>query len=257
MSTLHFHRSNPKNHTKTNSLQRKQKGRKNANLNRAIDLKSPPQTPADVEAAELLSERANTLSHGAGVLASIIGGTFLIVKASLTRDPWKIVSVSIFVATLILLYSASTLYHATRRPHVKQHLKVLDHASIYLLIAGSYTPFTLVGLRGGWGWSLFGTIWGLAIGGVIFKFFAAGRFKLISTGIYVVMGWLVIIAIKPMIHVFDPAVLLWLLAGGLAYTGGTLFYHNHRLLYSHAVWHGFVICGSVCHAVAVGLVINS
>ena len=187
------------------------------------------------------------------MLAAFAGGTVLIVLASLTGDPWKIVGSAVFTATLVLLYTASTLYHAARAPVLKGRLKVLDHASIYLLIAGSYTPFTLVGLRGGWGWSLFGVIWGLAVAGVIFKLFSAGRFRLISTGIYVAMGWLVVIAAGPMIRALDASVLGWLVAGGLAYTGGTVFYHNRRLAYSHAVWHGFVMAGSFCHAVAVGL----
>jgi hemolysin III len=198
-------------------------------------------------------ELANTLTHGVGVLGAVGGGTVLIVLASLRGDPWKIVGAAVFSATLILLYSASTLYHFVQAPRVKARLKVLDHASIYLLIAGTYTPFTLVGLRGVWGWSLFGVIWGLAVGGVVFKLFAAGRFKLISTGIYVAMGWMVIIAFGPMLRLLDPAVLIWLVAGGVAYTGGTLFYHNRRLAYAHAVWHVFVLAGSACHGLAVGL----
>lgn len=198
-------------------------------------------------------ELANTLTHAVGVLAAFAGGTVLIVLASLKGDPWKIVGASIFTATLLLLYSASTLYHAARSPVVKRRLKVLDHASIYLLIAGTYTPFTLVGLRGAWGWSLFGIIWGMAIGGVIFKLFSAGRFRLVSTGIYLAMGWLMLIAVGPMVRSLDPSVIAWIVAGGVAYTGGTVFYHNRRMAYSHAVWHGFVLAGSACHAVAVGL----
>jgi hemolysin III len=196
---------------------------------------------------------ANTLTHAVGVVAAVAGGAALITLASLRGDPWKIVSSVVFVATLILLYTASTLYHAARSPALKGRLKVLDHASIYLLIAGSYTPFTLVGLRGRWGWSLFGVIWGLAVAGVIFKLFFAGRFRLVSTGIYLGMGWLVVVAAGPMVRALDTPVLGWLAAGGLAYTGGTFFYHNRRLTYSHAVWHGFVLAGSLCHAVAVGL----
>jgi hemolysin III len=188
-----------------------------------------------------------------GVLAAVTGGAFLIILSSLQGDPWKIVGAAIFTATLILLYTASTLYHAARSPSLKARMKVLDHASIYLLIAGTYTPFTLVGLRGGWGWSLFGVIWGLAVAGVIFKLFAAGRFRLVSTGIYLGMGWLVLIAIGPMIRQLDPAIIVWLVAGGVAYTSGTVFYHNRRVPYSHAVWHGFVMAGSACHGVAVGL----
>lgn len=198
-------------------------------------------------------ELANTLTHAVGVLASLVGGTVLIVRASLEGDPWKVVGAAVFSAALFLLYTASTLYHAARSPGAKRKLKVLDHAAIYLLIAGTYTPFTLVGLRGGWGWSLFGVIWGLAAGGVIFKLFATGRYRVVSTGIYVAMGWLVLIAVKPMVEQLDPAVIGWLVAGGLAYTGGTVFYHNRRIRYSHAVWHGFVLAGSLCHGVAVAL----
>lgn len=198
-------------------------------------------------------ELANTLTHGVGTLAALAGGTVLIILAALQGDPWKIVGASVFSLTLVLLYTASTLYHAVRTPVLKRRMKVLDHAAIYLLIAGSYTPFTLVGLRGAWGWSLFGVIWGLALGGVAFKLFFAGRFRLVSTTIYVAMGWMVLIAVGPMVRHLEPSVLAWLVAGGLAYTGGTFFYHNQRISYSHAVWHGFVLAGSACHAVAVGV----
>jgi hemolysin III len=144
-------------------------------------------------------ELANTLTHGVGVLAALAGGAFLVTMASLRGDPWRIVGAAVFTATLVLLYTASTLYHAARaRPWAKRRLKVLDHASIYLLIAGTYTPFTLGGLRGGWGWSLFGVIWGLAVAGVVFKLFAAGRFPRVSTAIYIAMGWLILIAVGPM-----------------------------------------------------------
>ena len=187
------------------------------------------------------------------MVAALAGGAVLITLASLRGNAWSIVGTAIFSATLVLLYTASTLYHTVRSRTAKARLKVLDHAAIYLLIAGTYTPFTLVGLRGGWGWSLFGVIWGLAVAGVVFKLFAAGRFRLVSTGIYVAMGWLILIAVGPLVRGLDTSVILWLLAGGLAYTGGTFFYHNRRIPYAHAVWHGFVLAGSVCHAVAVGL----
>ncbi len=204
-------------------------------------------------AAPNREELANTLTHGVGVLAALVGGAVLITLASMKGDPYRIVGAAVFTATLLLLYTASTLYHAARSPRVKFRLKVLDHASIYLLIAGTYTPFTLVGLGGAWGWSLFGVIWGLAVAGVIFKLFYAGRFPRVSTGIYVAMGWLVVIAAGPLVQRLSPWVLGWLLAGGIAYTSGTLFYHNKRIPYAHAVWHGFVLAGSACHAVAVGL----
>jgi hemolysin III len=160
------------------------------------------------------------------------------------------VGASIFVATLILLYGASTSYHLASGTRVKERLKVLDHAAIYLLIAGTYTPFTLAGLRGAWGWSLFGVIWGLAAGGVVFKLFFTGRFRVVSTGIYIAMGWLVLIAIVPLVRALDAGTLAWLVAGGITYTAGTLFYHSRRL-YAHAIWHLFVLGGSVCHAIAV------
>ena len=197
-------------------------------------------------------ELANTLTHGCGVAASVAVCVILVVRASLLGDAWKIVGAAVFGATLISLYMASTLYHAVRSQRVKARLKVMDHAAIYLLIAGSYTPFTLGDLRGGWGWSLFGVVWGLAACGVVFKLFFTGRFRRISTGIYIGMGWLVVIAIVPMIREMAPVVLGWLLAGGVVYTAGTVFYHSRRVPYAHAVWHLFVLGGSMCHAIAVG-----
>lgn len=197
-------------------------------------------------------DQANTLTHLVGIVASALGGAALVTWAALRGDPWKIVGVSVFVATLVLLYAASTVYHAVRAPTVKARLKVLDHGAIYLLIAGTYTPFMIGNLRGGWGWSLFGVIWGLALTGIVFKVFYAGRLRALSTAVYVAMGWLVVIAIGPMIHHLNGWTLAWLVAGGVAYTAGTPFYHWHRIRFSHAIWHIFVLLGSVCHALAVG-----
>jgi hemolysin III len=196
---------------------------------------------------------ANVLTHASGVVAAVLGGALLIVMASLEADPWRIVGASLFVLTLVLLYTASTLYHLSLSPAVKRRLKAFDHAAIFLLIAGTYTPFMLVGLRGAWGWSLFGVVWGLAAGGVALKVLAAGRFPLASTAIYLGMGWMVLVAIGPMIRQLSPWVLGWLLLGGVAYSSGTFFYHQRRWAYSHAVWHVFVLAGSTCHAVAVAL----
>jgi hemolysin III len=195
-------------------------------------------------------ELANALTHGAGAVAALVGGIVLIVLAAMYGDVWKVVSSAVFAATLVLLYTASALYHAVRQPRLKARLKVFDHAAIYLLIAGTYTPFTLVGLRGGWGWSLFGVAWGLAVAGVVFKLFFTGRFPRLSTAIYIGMGWMVVVAIQPMLERLSGATLAWLVAGGLAYTAGTVFYHNRRP-YAHAVWHLFVLAGSVCHFAAV------
>src|SRR5262245_23421129 len=196
-------------------------------------------------------ELANTLTHGVGLVASIAGTALLVTFAALNGDVWRIVSSAIFGATLILLYTASTLYHAVQRQRAKARLRVFDHCSIYLLIAGTYTPFTLVGLRGGWGWSLFGVAWGLAAAGVVFKLFSTGKFVRISTAIYLAMGWMALIAVVPMVQRLSPLTLSWLVAGGLAYTLGTVFYLSRRLPFAHAVWHLFVIAGSVCHAIAV------
>ena len=202
------------------------------------------------ESADPRWELANALTHGAGAIASAVGAVVLVVLASLNGDAWQIVGSAVFGATLVLLYTASTVYHAVRTPHVKARLKVLDHCAIYLLIAGTYTPFTLVGLRGGWGWSLFGAVWALAVAGVVFKLFFIERFHLLSTALYVAMGWMVVVAAVPMVQRLSPATLAWMVAGGLAYTSGTLFYHSRRP-YAHAVWHLFVIAGSVCHFAAV------
>ena len=196
-------------------------------------------------------ELASALTHGVGAAAALAGGAVLIVLAALRGDGWQLGASIVFGIALLLLYLASTLYHAIRHPVAKGRLKVFDHCAIYLLIAGTYTPFTLVGLRGALGWWLFGTIWTLALAGVVFKLFHTGRFKLLSTLLYVAMGWLVLVAIVPIFRALDAWTFGWLLAGGVAYTAGTVFYHRPSLRYSHAIWHLFVIAGSVCHYVAV------
>ncbi|MCX6951037.1 MAG: hemolysin III family protein, partial [Verrucomicrobia bacterium] len=175
----------------------------------------------------------------------------LVTMASLRADAWSVTSTAIFGVTLVLLYTSSTLYHCFRDEATKRLLRKFDHASIFLLIAGSYTPFLLVNLRGPWGWSLFGVIWALAVAGVALKFWFTGRFRLGSTLLYVGMGWLVLLALRPM-QAAMPASALWLLvAGGVSYTAGTVFYLWKRLPYHHAVWHLFVLGGSVCHFFAV------
>ena len=195
-------------------------------------------------------EIANAVTHGLGAVASLAAGAVLITFASLAGDVWSIVGASIFVASLVLLYTASTLYHAIPWQRAKARLRIFDHCAIYVLIAGTYTPFLLGPLRGPWGWSLFGTIWTLAVAGVVFKLFYTGRFKRVTTIVYLLMGWLVVVAIQPMMASLPPASLAWLVAGGLSYTAGTVFYLSTRS-YAHAVWHLFVLGGSVCHFVAV------
>lgn len=202
------------------------------------------------------AELANVVTHGVGTAAALVGVTVLVVLVSLRGDPWRVVAAAVYGVSLISLYLFSTLYHAARRPAVKERLKALDHAAIFLLIAGSYTPFTLVTLRGGWGWSLFGVTWGIALAGVIFKLFWAGRFRLLSTLLYIAMGWLVMIAIVPLVRAVSHETLALLFAGGISYTAGTLFYHNRRIPYAHAIWHLFVLGGSAFHYWAIIQVIG-
>lgn len=196
-------------------------------------------------------ERASALTHGVGATAALVAGVVLVTLAALHGDGWQLASAIVFSISLVLLYLASTLYHSFQQPVLKRRLKVFDHCAIYLLIAGTYTPFTLVGLRGTVGWSLFAAIWTLALAGVVFKLFFTGRFRKLSTLIYVAMGWLVLVAIKPVLGALDAWTFGWLVAGGVFYTLGTVFYHRESIPYAHAIWHVFCIAGSVCHYLAV------
>ncbi len=196
-------------------------------------------------------EIAHAITHGVGFLLSVAALTILVVFASLHGDAWHIVSVSIYGSTLILLYTASTLYHALSAPPAKAVFRILDHAAIYLLIAGTYTPFTLVNLRGGWGWTLFGLVWGLALVGVLLEAVARQRVRFLSVSLYLGLGWLAAIAVKPLLASVATGGLALLLLGGLAYTGGVFFYGWQRLPYHHAIWHVFVMAGSICHFFAV------
>ncbi len=206
---------------------------------------------ATIEAASRREEVANAITHGIGTAASLAGGIVLVSLAAATADVWQIVSAVVFSLSLVLLYLTSTLYHLARSETAKTRLKTLDHCAIFVLIAGTYTPFTLVTLRGPLGWGLFGAIWGLAVAGIIFKLFFTGRLRLLSTLMYVAMGWLALIVIGPLVRTIPTSALIWLFAGGLSYTVGTLFYHNRRIPYSHAIWHLFVLAGSVCHFAAI------
>ena len=196
-------------------------------------------------------EIAHSITHGIGALLSIAGLAVLVSSASFNGDAWHIVSSSVYGATLIILYSTSTLYHAITHPRAKSVLQLLDHAAIYLLIAGTYTPFLLVSLRGGWGWSLFAVIWGLAITGIVFEFIDSTRFKKLSLWLYLGMGWIVLLAIKPMLAVVETGGLILLLLGGLSYSLGVIFYVREQMAYHHAIWHLFVLAGSVFHFFAV------
>ena len=196
-------------------------------------------------------EKLNVLSHGIGLVLSVVALVLLVVFASLEGSPWHIVSFSIYGASLIVLYSASTLYHYVQSPKLRHRLNIFDHASIYVLIAGTYTPFTLVVLDGWVGWTIFGVSWGLALIGVILKLFFIGKYDRISTIAYVLMGWLIVFAIKPLVHNLPIEGLLWLLAGGIFYTIGAVLYSIKRIKYNHAIFHIFVLLGSFSHFMAV------
>ena len=196
-------------------------------------------------------ELANAISHGLGALAALAGGSVLITLSAAFGNGWQLAGAIVFSVALVLLYSASTLYHASHDRITKGRFKVFDHCAIYVLIAGTYTPFTLVGLREDGGWWLFAAIWTLAVAGVIFKLFFTGRFKGLSTAIYLGMGWMLLTALGPFLRQVPMETIIWLLAGGLSYTAGTYFYMHKRIPFAHAIWHGFVLGGSACHFVAV------
>jgi hemolysin III len=196
-------------------------------------------------------EIANSVIHGVGFLAALAATPFLVIAAARRGDSVAIVGASVFAGTVMVLYLASTIYHALPRNKVKRVFRIIDHSAIFLLIAGTYTPFTLGVLRGAWGWILFGLVWSLAVIGVTLKSVGGIRYPRLSTTIYLGMGWLALIAIRPLwVHV-PVAGWLWLIAGGLSYTAGIAFYAAERLRYGHFVWHVFVLLGTVCHFFAV------
>lgn len=212
-----------------------------------------PPLPANLDREQTLGEEiANSVSHGLALLAALIGIPFLIVHAVRHGTVGYIVGTCVFSATVILLYLGSTLYHALSSGKAKRIFRVLDHAAIYLLIAGTYTPFTLGVLSGVWGWTLFGILWSLALAGVLLKAFSRRPHMILSTVLYLLMGWMVVIAVEPLLARVPTAGLWWLLAGGLAYTIGVAFFATDwRLKYGHFVWHLFVMAGTVCHFFAV------
>ena len=197
-------------------------------------------------------EIANSVSHGLGLLATVAATPVLIIAAVQRGDADGIVGASVFSATMVLMYLTSTLYHALPRNRAKQVFQILDHGAIFLLIAGTYTPFTLGVLRGMWGWTLFGLVWSLALTGIVLKIVYGAWYQRFSTFLYLVMGWLVVIASKELwLHVSTWG-LVWLLSGGLAYTVGVAFFLvDDRVRYSHFIWHLFVIAGTSCHFIAV------
>lgn len=200
---------------------------------------------------EKKEEKLNVISHALGLVLSIAALVLLVVYASKYGNIKHIVSFSIYGASLIVLYSASTMYHYVQSPKLRYRLNIFDHAAIYILIAGTYTPFTMVVLKGWIGWTIFGVSWGLALLGVILKLFFIGKYDKLSTAAYVLMGWLIIFAIKPLVNNFETEGLLWLFSGGLFYTIGAILYSIKRIKYNHAIFHLFVLLGSFSHFIAV------
>ena len=198
-------------------------------------------------------ERFNSISHLVGTVLALVGASVLITQSALQADPWKIVAFSVYGAMLFALYLASTLYHALRG-RAKAVFKKIDHCSIYLLIAGSYTPFALVSLRGPWGWSLLGAVWTLAVLGIVQEIWLARGERVLSLVIYVLMGWLALVAVVPLWQALTPAGFAWLAAGGACYTLGIVFYAtDHKLRHGHGIWHLFVLAGSTCHFITMAL----
>lgn len=209
----------------------------------ALGLQERPQS--------LGEEIANSVSHGIGLLAALVAFPVLVIAALQRGDVAGIVGASVFATTVVLLYLASMLFHALPGSRAKRIFQVLDHAAIYLLIAGTYTPFTLGVLRGAWGWTLFGLVWGLAVAGIVLKAIGGVRYTTVSTWVYLGMGWLILIAAEPAWTLVPKWGLFWLLAGGIAYTVGVAFFAAERIRYFHFVWHLFVVTGTTCHFIAV------
>ncbi|MFD2191435.1 PAQR family membrane homeostasis protein TrhA [Pistricoccus aurantiacus] len=201
----------------------------------------------------VVEELWHSISHGIGALLSLVGMVVLIILASLMAptDAWTLVGVSLYGTTLVLLYSASTLYHAARQPRWKRLFKLLDHCAIYTLIAGTYTPFLLVNLRGSLGWTLFGVVWSLALGGIVLKLIWPQRFGVLRVAIYLIMGWLILVAAGEMSQRLTSITIALLVAGGITYTLGVIFYAIPAIPFHHTIWHFFVLGGSVCHYFAV------
>jgi hemolysin III len=205
----------------------------------------------EIKAYSPLEERINIASHAAGLFLSLVAGVLMVMRASLHGNAWHVISVCIFGAGLVSLYAASTAYHSATRPQSRARLRIIDHATIYVLIAGTYTPFTLITLNGTVGWVIFAVAWGLAACGIYLKLHFTGRFDLLSTLMYVFMGWIIIFAVKPLIASLPVEGLYWLVAGGLSYTLGAVIYSIKKIPLNHAIFHLFVLGGSTCHFVAV------
>ena len=218
----------------------------------ALVIVVPPETPASQGRAQSRGEEvANSVSHGVGLLAGLVAAPVLMLSAVRHGGAARIAGASVFAVAMVLLYLTSTLYHALPGSRAKQLFRLLDHASIYVMIAGTYTPITLSVLGGTWGWTLFGIVWGLALGGIVLTMAGGVRYPKLRISLYLAMGWLIVVAVKPLWLRMPSEGLLWLSAGGLAYTVGVVFYAAKRVRYGHFVWHLFVIAGTACHFIAV------
>jgi hemolysin III len=198
-----------------------------------------------------LEEKTNIISHAVGLVFGVLALVLMVIRASLYGNVWHVVGASIFGASLIALYAASTFYHSAKDPKLRSRLRIFDHATIYILIAGTYTPFTLVTLNGPVGWMVFGASWGLALTGITLKLFFTGKYNGLSTLMYVFMGWIIVFAIKPLIDHLSAEGMFWLFAGGVAYTTGAILYSIKKIKFNHAIFHIFVLLGSLCHFISV------
>ena len=198
-----------------------------------------------------LEEKTNIISHAIGFFLSVVALVLMLVRAGLYGDIWHLLGAAIFGISLISLYAASTLYHSARDPKLRSRLRIIDHATIYILIAGTYTPFTLITLNGSVGWLIFGVSWGMAVAGVTLKVFFTGKFGALSTLMYVLMGWIIVFAITPLVNSLSSQGLYWLFAGGVAYTTGAIIYSIKSIKFNHAIFHIFVLLGSFCHFVSI------
>lgn len=208
-------------------------------------------SPLSEPRPSLGEEIANSVSHGIGLLVALVAGPFLIARAAGHGKPWGVVGASVFVAAIVAMYAASTLYHALRQGRGKQVFRTLEHCAIFMLIAGTYTPVTLIAIRGAWGWTLFGIVWSLAAAGMLLKTVTTTTYRWLPGVLYLALAWLIVVAIGPLSHSVTFAGLMWLLAGGIAYTVGMAFFAARRVPYCHFVWHLFVLAGTTCHFVAV------
>ena len=222
----------------------------------AVGLSGFGESHAETHHPHTADEIANALTHGLGLVLSLTGLITLVALSVFYGDVWQIVGCTVFGVALVTLYLASTLYHTIRNVRAKRVLRIVDHICIYLLIAGTYTPFTLVNLRGPWGWSLFGVVWTIALVGIFCKLRFGHGGEWLSMAAYIAMGWVCIVGVKPILATLPTAAIFWLVAGGISYTAGTIFYARDHIRFFHAVWHLFVLAGSVFHFVAVALSMN-